>query len=524
MHFADRKAFHSIGFPSRGGSKEFEKIWIKIYFQSEPLQSKNVQFKRKQNTEHPSKEPCCTSKSSTRRIKQEGIQKGMWVRGERGSRTLGGEAGFAKRICGSVFTLHGSYICRVSGKIIPYINVTKVFHQRYDLLKKGKVGGLEVEGGSAAPGGKNWNKRREGVKGGEIPEERAPRLKNKKDSKEELLQELKTRCGESRLEGKRVDMDDGGGKASTKDSPTEEREIILKVEGAVVEAAKPAIYIVDLGVQAGKAVSNTKETLEEQNQKRNNIKVKPTKPSQKRETTITQTRNKTPTQIIKNKEKKMETKRDSSYNQHEDKTKVVGKLEKAKIERESERNIENTEETCVGFSTSLLGDEKNSLEITSDSESVTDINKKKTQKCDQTTSKDCSKIGSISIDSSSNDDGKDLDQSMDTIEVKDRKELLTRNGKLLEHKSLLEKPDHIISNAVPAIREEPSMSEDRVVLGAPKETKVLHETEKNKEKEKEEGMGLLEHKLVLEGAREARLSNELDKMKRSRKAAMSQVL
>ena len=42
--------------------------------------------------------------------------------------------------------------------------------------------------------------------------------------------------------------------------------------------------------------------------------------------------------------------------------------------------------------------------------------------------------------------------------------------------------------------------------------------------DKEEQMGLLEHKLVLEGAREAQLSNELDRMRRSRKAAMSQVL
>ena len=69
------------------------------------------------------------------------------------------------------------------------------------------------------------------------------------------------------------------------------------------------------------------------------------------------------------------------------------------------------------------------------------------------------------------------------------------------------------------------------------------------DKDKEDGLGLMEHKLVLEGdqrhyphhhrhhpppshhyklvlegAREAQLSNQLDKMKRSRKAAMSQVL
>ena len=373
------------------------------------------------------------------------------------------------------------------------------------MLKKGKVGGLE--GGPEAPGGKNWNKRREGMKCGAIPIKGGPGLEKKNE--EELLQELKTLCGEKRFEGnsKNVDGEDSGVKASAKDClVAEEREIILKVDDAVVQASKPAIYIFDLGkATAGASNSDTTKDVDEQknrstSQKWDNVE--------------------TPIQIMKYSENKTETK-GNGYN--EEQPKIVGKLEKTKIDKESEGNNVSSEEACVGFSTSPSENEKNSMEITSKK----DIESRKMLNCKTTAGKDLPKIGSKVIDASSEDVGKDLDHNIDTTEQSNEAELLTRNGKLL-NKSLLQEADPIISNTVPASREGPILLEHRVLPRASKEAKLPNETEKGKEKEKdmdkEEQMGLLEHKLVLEGAREAQLSNELDRMKRSRKTAMSQVL
>ena len=113
------------------------------------------------------------------------------------------------------------------------------FPQRYDLLRKGKVGGLE--GFPSSPGGRNWDKRREEVKGGGAQTEPVKDLKKKRN--QELVQELKTLYGEQNCmgsENKSPPKDDDG------EVSNEEREIILKVDEAVVKSSKPAIYIVGL--------------------------------------------------------------------------------------------------------------------------------------------------------------------------------------------------------------------------------------------------------------------------------------
>ena len=105
------------------------------------------------------------------------------------------------------------------------------------MLRKGKVGGLE--GFPSSPGGRNWDKRREEVKGGGT--QSIKDLKKKRN--QELVQELKTLYGEQTCmgsENKSPPKDDDG------EVSNEEREIILKVDEAVVKSSKPAIYIVGL--------------------------------------------------------------------------------------------------------------------------------------------------------------------------------------------------------------------------------------------------------------------------------------
>ena len=297
----------------------------------------------------------------------------------------------------------------------------------------------------------------------------------KKKRNQELVQELKTLYGEQTCmgsENKSFPKDDDG------EVSNEEREIILKVDEAVVKSSKPAIYIVGLE-QNKKSIRQSlcsKEFVEP---------------------------------VVKECER------------HNTPQILQSKLENPEKDKEDERKDKDNGGTCVGVSLP---------ECPPDSKKT---KKHMTKKCEKILCKsEDGKPGRIK-------NKEHHKEKSNTTEEFGNTQLLDGNDNFSDNKV----PSNEASNGFATKREEPNSNGLSVFPGKEAQQSV------DSDKDKEDGLGLMEHKLVLEGdqrhyphhhrhhpppshhyklvlegAREAQLSNQLDKMKRSRKAAMSQVL
>ena len=289
------------------------------------------------------------------------------------------------------------------------------------MLRKGKVGGLE--GFPSSPGGRNWDKRREEVKEGRTQTEPVKNLEKRRN--QELVQELKTLYGEQNCMGSanKSPPKDYDGEVSN-----EEREIILKVDEAVVKSSKPAIYIVGL----------------EQNKKsiRQSLCSK---------------------EFVEPEVKECE--------RHNIPQILQSKLENPDKDKEDEREDKGNGGTCVGVSLPECppDNKKTKKQITQKGEKIL---------CKS----EDGKRGRIKNKEHHN-------EKSNTNEEFGKTQLLDGNDNFSDNKV----PSNEASNGFATNREEPNSNGLSVFPG--KEAQQLVYSDKDKE----DGLGLMEHKLVIEG-------------------------